>query len=67
MWVLFHVFSLQNSHLNISFYRTVVQLLNQVKKLKNAQFHEDLMLFFLDNNSGTLITLWSTKKAMVNH
>ncbi|KAG4982796.1 hypothetical protein JHK87_027545 [Glycine soja] len=33
-----------------------VQPLNQMKKLENAHFHEDLMLFSLYNDCGTLIT-----------
>jgi len=54
MWVfvLFHVFSSQNSCLDISFYLAEVQLLNQVEKLENTQYHEDLMLFSLDNGRG---------------
>ena len=31
-------------------------MLNQVEKLKNTQFHEDLMLILLDNDCGTLTT-----------
>ena len=53
--MLFHVFSWQNSCLDISFYLVEVQLLNQVIELENAQFHEDLMLFSLGNGHGTLI------------
>ena len=54
--MLFHVFFWKNSCWDISFYLVEVQPLNQMKKLENAHFHEDLMLFSLYNDCGTLIT-----------
>ena len=63
--MLFHVFSWQNSRLNISFYLVEIQPLNQVDNLKNTQFHEDLMLFSLDNGRGTLTTTLVNSKRVV--
>ena len=64
MWVfvLFHVFYWQNSHLDISFYLPEVQSLNKVEKLETTQFHEDLMLISLDNGYGTLTTIVVNKE-----
>jgi len=47
----------KNTHLDISFYLREVQSLNLLEKLKNTQFHEDLMLILLDNGRGILTTV----------
>ena len=63
----FRVFSRHNSPLNISFHLAEVESLNQVEKLENAQFHEDLMLFSLDSGRATLTkVVVSFNKVVVN-
>jgi len=59
MWVfiLFYVPSWKNLCLDICIYLVEVQSLNKVEKLKNAQFHENLMLISLDKGPSTLTTI----------
>ena len=53
--------------MDLSFYLAEVQSLSEVEKLKNVQFHKDLMLFSLDNVCGTLtIVMVNIRRVMIS-